>query len=109
MSDTITLPRNQFLSASTSSPSPRFFRVQECATAKPMSQEMERTLAKIQKIFDDLVTDLEAYETRFEMNSEQFYNQFQSGEIDDEREEFYDWRAKFSAYQNMNRRFGLSR
>jgi hypothetical protein len=66
-------------------------------------------LDTILTLFNSIVTDLERYEAEYEMDSDHFYNAFQSGEINEECEEFYDWRSKYSAYQHMSQRFGLSR
>jgi len=64
---------------------------------------------KINIIFNSIVTVLEYYEAKYNMSSEDFYGKFNSGEINEEREEFYAWRTKYSAYKHMNRRFGLTR
>lgn len=69
----------------------------------------ERQWLKIHRLFQTLVSDLEGFEAEFGMNSEDFYDAFQTGEIDEEREEYYEWRSKYSAYKHMHERFGLSR
>ncbi len=81
------------------------------ATTSQVVQEVELGLEwnKILHTFNSIISDLEQYETEFGMNSEEFYNAFQFGEIKEEREEFYAWRTKYSAFQHMNRRFGLTR
>lgn len=71
--------------------------------------EMQQKWQRVRRVFDSIVSNLEFYEAEFGMDSDNFYHAFQSGEIAEEREEFYDWRSAYSAYQRMHERFGLSR
>lgn len=71
--------------------------------------EMQQRWLRIRRVFDSIVSSLEFYEAEFGMGSDNFYHAFQTGEIAEEREEFYDWRSTYAAYQRMHERFGLSR
>lgn len=106
MNDTFELTVNQFF---TSANPFTLFRTQETTTNRGIEVELKLEWDKISHIFNELVTDLEKYENQFGMDSEDFYQDFQSGEISEEREEFYDWRVKYSSYRSMNERFGLTR
>ena len=85
--------------------------INEGTTSEQGNRDIERKLVsdRVLLVFNSIVADLERYENQFEMDSETFYQAFQSSEIEEEREDYYDWRAKISAYRRMNRRFGLTR
>jgi hypothetical protein len=69
----------------------------------------EQESVKIAKLFGEIVSELEGFEAKYGMNSEDFYTGFQSGGIESEQIEFYKWRSAYNAYLHMQRRFGLSR
>jgi len=59
-------------------------------------------------VFDKIVSELEAYEAKFQMTSEQFIEASEKAELP-ETEEFFSWKLSYVGYQNLVNRFGFSR
>ncbi len=59
--------------------------------------------------FRQLVNRLRHYEEKYGMNSEEFYRQFQSGAIQEESFDYFDWRVLYDGCRRMQERFGFSR
>lgn len=57
-----------------------------------------------QALLDSYTARLRQYEQTYGMDSEVFYAAFQSGEIEEERQEFYEWRSIYSAWRHMTGR-----
>lgn len=74
-----------------------------------VSNWQEREWLKIKGLFKSYVSELKRYEETYGMDSETFYSAFESGEIDEERVEYYKWRSIYSAYLHMCHRYDLSR
>jgi hypothetical protein len=77
----------------------------------PVSELMDRTLDKLfsveaaeaRKDVEELRADLLKFEERFGMASEEFYNQFEAGEMGDDAD-FIEWASFFDMYQHSQRR-----
>ena len=54
----------------------------------------------------ELETDLTAYESRYGMNTRDFYSKFQAGETDD-RMDFVEWASLAQMAQNLAKRIDL--
>jgi hypothetical protein len=76
-----------------------------------VSELMDQTLdklfsveaAKAQKDIEELRVDLLAFEERFGMESEEFYNRFEAGEMGDDMD-FIEWASFFDMYRNAQSR-----
>lgn len=51
----------------------------------------------------ELETHLRAFETRYHMSSENFYDQFHKGELGDSAD-FFEWSAFYTMYQSVQER-----
>jgi hypothetical protein len=71
--------------------------------------QMPEKNQRLHRVFNKIVTDLEQFEEKYGMGSEEFYAAFQSGELESEDEELFKWRALYAAYRNMERRYSMSR
>ncbi len=76
-----------------------------------VSELMDRTLDKLfsveaaeaRKDIEDLRADLLRFETRFGMESEEFYNRFEAGEMGDDGD-YIEWASFFDMYRNAQGR-----
>lgn len=59
--------------------------------------------------FHQLVNKLCHYEEKYGMSSEEFYQRFQSGAIQERPFDYFDWRVLYDGYRRMQERFGFSR
>ncbi|PZO43655.1 MAG: hypothetical protein DCF21_06285 [Leptolyngbya sp.] len=78
------------------------------------SDIMERSLAKIIDLersqalqqASDLQAQLQVYETRYQMSSDTFYQQFNAGELGDGMD-FFEWSAFYDMWQSVQTRLGV--
>jgi hypothetical protein len=56
-----------------------------------------------------LVNRLRHYEEKYGLSSEEFYQRFQSGAIQEGPFDYFDWRILCDGYRRMQERFGFSR
>jgi hypothetical protein len=76
-----------------------------------VSELMDQTLDKLfsieaaeaQKDIEELRADLLAFETRFGMESEEFYSRFEAGEMGDDAD-FIEWASFYDMYRNAQSR-----
>ena len=66
--------------------------------------EKERAKA----VFDRTVAELDQYENKYGMSSEDFLARFESGDLPEE-EEFFSWRTTYTGLINIVKRFGFRR
>ena len=59
--------------------------------------------------FGQIIADLRHYEEKYGMMSEEFYQQFQSGDLEEGPFDYFDWRVLYDGYRRMQERFGFSR
>ncbi len=59
--------------------------------------------------FCQIVDELRHYEQKYDMTSEEFYRQFQSGALQEGPFDYFDWRVLCDGYRRMQKRFGFSR
>ncbi len=59
--------------------------------------------------FRALVSQLHHYEKKYNMSSEEFYEGFQSGAIQEGPFDYFDWRTLYDGYRQMQERFHFSR
>jgi len=59
--------------------------------------------------FRQIVNELRHYEQKYNMTSEEFYQQFQSGALQEGPFDYFDWRVLYDGYRHMRERFGFSR
>jgi len=55
--------------------------------------------------FGQIVDDLHHYEEKYGMTSEEFYQQFQSGDLEEGPFDYFDWRVLYNGYRRMQERF----
>ena len=48
-------------------------------------------------------------EEKYGLTSEEFYRQFQSGNLEEGPFDYFDWRVLYNGYRRMQDRFGFSR
>jgi hypothetical protein len=78
------------------------------------SDMMERSLAKIIELERskalqqalDLQAKLQAYETQYQMTSDTFYQQFNSGDLGDSMD-FVEWSVFYDLWQSVQTRLGV--
>ena len=75
----------------------------------PMEHETSKTQPSPLEYFCQIVTDLCHYEEKYGMTSEEFYQQFQSGNLQEGPFDYFDWRLLYNGYRQMQKRFGFSR
>jgi hypothetical protein len=71
----------------------------EQSLTKIIDLEKENTLKKMQ----DLMTKLQIYEEKYQLSSEQFYQQFMAGELGDTID-FVEWSIFYDMYQEAQSR-----
>lgn len=59
--------------------------------------------------FLQIVNELRHYEQQFGMTSQEFYQKFQSGALQEGPFDYFDWRVLYDGYRYMQERFGFSR
>ncbi len=75
------------------------------------SELMERTVEKLlvheaeesAKLYEEIQVDLAEFETKYGMNSEDFYQRYQAGETDD-RMDFVEWASLVQMAENLRQR-----
>jgi len=72
------------------------------ALSKIISYEIEKTVKEVK----DLETELVSYESKFNMQSEEFYKKYSTGELDDSSD-FFEWAALYQMYQRSVERLTL--
>jgi len=72
-------------------------------------QVVDRTRPTPLAYFHQLVNRLRRYEEKYGMTSEEFYQRFQSGAIQEGPFDYFDWRVLYDGYRRMQERFGFSR
>jgi len=59
-------------------------------------------------LFGQIISQLRHYEQKYGMRSEEFYQRFQSGTVQEEHFDYFDWRVLYDGYRHMQKRFGFS-
>ena len=72
------------------------------AIGKIMEHEREKTSQDIQS----LKRDLEQFEGRYNMQSNEFFSRFERGELGDQ-EDYFEWSALFQMYNRLVERFEM--
>ena len=67
-----------------------------------------RTRATPLEYFRQLVSKLRYYEEKYGMTSEEFYQGFQSGKIQEGPLDYFDWRILYNGYRRMQEQFHFS-
>ena len=102
---------NNIQSSSTNITAARLEQLAQLYKQRQASDLMTRTLDKLfshetaasREQFSQLQEDLADFERQYNLSSEEFYRQFQSGETDD-RMDFVEWASLFQMANNLQER-----
>jgi len=75
----------------------------------PLEHKVDEARPSPMEYFRQVVSDLYHYEQKYGMTSEEFYQQFQSGALQEGPFDYFDWRVLYDGYRRMQERFGFSR
>ena len=73
-----------------------------------MNDEYKSPYERARIVFDRIVWDLERFEEKHQMTSDEFARKFSNAELPEE-EDFFDWRIKVVAFRRMVAKFGFRR
>lgn len=89
---------------------PQLQRDQELLlTILPVPSKTDKARPSPLEHFRQIVDKLRHYEQKYDMISEEFYRQFQSGSLQEGPFDYFDWRVLYDGYRHMQKRFGFSR
>jgi hypothetical protein len=125
MSVTITVPDELIEKVKTVVPQPdieKFFvdaaqkQLREIMMLR-MQEEYRRTHSHLprktpREVYERLLKEVIAFETKYKMSSDQFLPNFESGAIDEDSNDwlaFYRWRTRAYSLRDMEKTFGLKR
>jgi len=60
------------------------------------------------QLFTETVQRLQELEHKYGMNSQEFYERFQRGKIQEGLLDYFDWRVEYGTYLTLKKRFGFS-
>jgi len=66
------------------------------------------TMDRVLKVFESVTGRLDRFEHEFGMSSEDFMRGFEDGSLP-EQPDFFEWQIAYTGYENLVRRFGLTR
>ena len=75
----------------------------------PPEHQADETQPSPWEYFRQIVGELHRYEQKYDMTSDEFYRQFQSGALEEGPFDYFDWRVLYDGYRHMQKRFGFSR
>lgn len=61
------------------------------------------------QLFVETARRLQELERKYETSSQEFYERFQRGDIQEGPLDYFDWRIEYGAYLTLKERFGFSR
>lgn len=82
--------------------------------AHQLRQEYERTHRRLtpRQVYDRTLSDVVAFELKYNMSSDQFLKDFEAGLIDEDRNDwvaFYRWRTLAFSLKQMEKNYGFTR
>jgi Ni,Fe-hydrogenase I small subunit len=75
----------------------------------PVEYKVYEAQPSPREYFCQIVSDLCHYEQKYSMTSEEFYQQFQGGDLQEGPFDYFDWRVLYDGYRHMQERFGFIR
>ena len=75
----------------------------------PMEHKADEARPSPLEYFRQIISDLCHYEQKHGMTSEEFYQRFRSGDLQEGPFDYFDWRVLYNGYRHMQKRFGFSR
>jgi len=73
---------------------------------KAITKVIAYEIAKTSEEVEDLKRELKVYESRFDMDSEEFFSRFQAGELEDNAD-FFEWSALYKMYLRAQERLKI--